>query len=152
MQASVCSVVLPASSDTQSKLSKVSTANPAGLHPSYYRLQTQVYLRSYPSPWKGWLQQDSQQPAMCWKIGNDQCHCLTFLSVLGLLQFLIGTPITVLSFLLLFWTDLGYLLSPFWCGISVSAVCFFSFCVVFNYSMCTLPAKARANKLCCCSK
>ena len=57
---------------------------------------------------------------MCWKIGNDQCHCLTFLSVLGLLQLLVGIPITVLSFLVFFQTDLGYLLSPFWCGISVS--------------------------------
>ncbi|XP_003382524.1 PREDICTED: uncharacterized protein LOC100634672 [Amphimedon queenslandica] len=52
---------------------------------------------------------------MCCRLSNSH-HCLTFLSVLGLLQVIVSLPIIILSFLIFFQTTLGYLLSPFWCG------------------------------------
>ena len=65
---------------------------------------------------------------MCCRLGNGH-HCLTFLSVLGFLQALVGTPITVLSVLVLVQGKLGFLLSPFWCGALVGVCACVRACV-----------------------
>ena len=57
---------------------------------------------------------------MCLRL-SDRMYCLSFLSILGLLQVILSLPIIVLSFLLLVWTTLGVALEPFWCGFVVRA-------------------------------
>ena len=58
---------------------------------------------------------------MCLQL-DDHYYCLTYLSVLGLLQTAVAIPIIVLSFLLFFWSTLGAALSPFWAGFLVSII------------------------------
>lgn len=55
---------------------------------------------------------------MCVRLNNKR-HCLTFLSLTGLLQILIAIPIIVVSFIVFLETDLGAALSPFWAGFLV---------------------------------
>lgn len=52
---------------------------------------------------------------MCVRLGNKR-HCLTLLSLTGLLQLIIALPIIVVSFIVFTQTDLGGALSPFWAG------------------------------------
>ena len=56
---------------------------------------------------------------MCVKLNNKR-HCLTALSLAGLLQLLIALPIIIVSFIVFARTDLGAALSPFWAGFLVS--------------------------------
>ena len=58
---------------------------------------------------------------MCVRLTNKE-HCLTFLSVTGLLQVVIALPIIVVSFIVFAKTDLGGALSPFWAGFVVSSI------------------------------
>ena len=51
---------------------------------------------------------------------NNKRHCLTALSLAGLLQLLIALPIIIVSFIVFARTDLGAALSPFWAGFLVS--------------------------------
>lgn len=55
---------------------------------------------------------------MCVRLGNKR-HCLTILSLTGLLQLLVAVPIIVISFIVFAQTDLGGALSPFWAGFLV---------------------------------
>ncbi len=56
---------------------------------------------------------------MCLRLSN-QGHCLTLLSILGLLQTIVSLPIIILSFVVFASTSFGAALSPFWCGFIVS--------------------------------
>jgi hypothetical protein len=52
---------------------------------------------------------------MCVRLHNKR-HCLTALSLTGLLQLLIALPIIIISFIVFARTELGAALSPFWAG------------------------------------
>lgn len=58
---------------------------------------------------------------MCLRL-EDGYYCLTYLSLLGILQTAVAVPMIVLSFILFFSTTLGAALSPFWAGFLVSIV------------------------------
>ncbi len=56
---------------------------------------------------------------MCLKLSNNR-HCLSLLTILGVLQTIVALPIIAISFFIFFSTTLGAALSPFWCGFLVS--------------------------------
>ena len=59
-----------------------------------------------------------EKDEMCIRLSNKH-HCLTFISILSVIQLLWGSPIVALGFVIFFTTTLGALLSPFWAGFTV---------------------------------